>query len=130
MVSLSAVTGSTTRATTLAVGFFVLFELFWDAIPLGIVYVVEGFSLPDTLPEWVFLVTQVSPSTAYATSMIALLPDVAAEQGASVVVGSGSVDPSSAEPFYVTAEAGLVFLGLWLVIPLLVGYSRFTRSDL
>lgn len=130
MVSLSAVTGSTTRATTLAVGFFVLFELVWDAVPIGLVYVVEGFSLPATLPDWVFLVTQVSPSTAYATSLIALLPDVAAELGASVVVGSGDVDPSSAEPFYVTAEAGLVFIALWLVVPLLVGYSNFNRSDL
>lgn len=130
MVGLSAVTGSTTRATTLAVGFFVLFELVWDAIPIGIVYVVEGFSLPDTLPEWVFLVTQVSPSTAYATSVIAVLPEVAAEQGANVVVGSGDVDPTSADPFYVTPEVGLVFLTLWLLLGLFVGYSRFNRTDL
>lgn len=130
MVSLSALTGSTTRATTLAVGFFVLFELVWDAIPIGVVYVAEGFSLPETLPDWVFLLTQVSPSTAYATAMIALLPDVAAEQGANVVVGSGEVDPSNAEPFYVTPEVGLVVLAVWLVVPLLVGYSLFTRSDL
>jgi len=130
MVSLSAVTRSTTRATTLAVGFFVLFELVWDAIPIGLVYVVEGFTLPESLPDWVFLVTQVSPSTAYATSVIALLPDVAAEQGATVVVGSGEVDPGSADPFYVTPEVGLVFLALWLTVPLLIGYSRFTTSDL
>lgn len=128
MVGLSATTGSTSRATTLAVGFFVLFELVWDAVPIAIVYVLEGFSLPAVFPDWVFLVTQVSPSTAYFTSIIALLPDTAAELGAGV--GGSGVDPTEAEPFYVTPEAGLVFLAVWLVVGLLVGYSRFKRSDL
>jgi len=129
MVSLSALTGSTTRATTLAIGFFIVFELLWDAVPVAVVYVIEGFSLPTTFPDWVFLVTQVSPSTAYLTSLIALLPDVAAAQGATVG-GGVDVDPTAVEPFYVTPEVGLVFLALWLAIPLLVGYYRFTTSDL
>jgi ABC-2 type transport system permease protein len=130
MVGLSATTGSTSRATTLAVGFFVLFELAWDAVPIAIVYVVEGFSLPAEFPDWVFLVTQVSPSTAYFTSIIALLPDTAAELGASVGGTGVAVEPTEAEPFYVTPEAGLVFLTLWLVVALLVGHSRFDRSNL
>lgn len=130
MVSLSAVTGSTTRATTLAVGFFVVFELVWDAVPIGIVYVLEGFSLPTAIPDWVFLVTQVSPSTAYFTSLVALLPETADQIGASVGGTGVDVDPAAADPFYVTPEAGLVFLALWLAVPLLVGHYRFTRSDL
>jgi ABC-2 type transport system permease protein len=40
------------------------------------------------------------------------------------------VDPAAAESFYVTPETGLVVLVLWLVVPLLVGYSRFTKADL
>lgn len=130
MVSLSALTGSTTRATTLAIGFFILFELLWDAVPVAVVYVIEGFSLPTSFPDWVFLVTQVSPSTAYLTSLIALLPDVAATQGASIGGTGVDVDPTAVEPFYVTPEVGLVFLALWLVFPLLVGYYRFTTADL
>lgn len=129
MVTLSAVTGSTTRATTLAVGFFVLFELVWDAVPIGLVYVLEGFTLPTEIPDWVFLVTQVSPSTAYFTSLVALLPDTAEQIGASVGGSGVDVDPA-ADPFYVTPEAGLVFLALWLFVPLLIGHSRFTRADL
>jgi ABC-2 type transport system permease protein len=130
MVGLSATTGSTSRATTLAVGFFVLFELVWDVVPLAIVYVIEGFSLPAEFPDWVFLVTQVSPSTAYFTSIIALLPDTAAELGASIGGTGVDVEPTEADPFYVTPEAGLVFLVLWLVVALFVGYSRFGGSDL
>jgi len=130
MVGLSAATGSTSRATTLAVGFFVLFELGWDAVPIAVVYVVEGFSLPAEFPDWVFLVTQLSPSTAYFTSIIALLPDTAAELGTTVGGNGVSVEPAEAEPFYVTPEVGLVVLALWLAVALAVGYSRFGRSDL
>ncbi len=128
MVGLSATTGSTTRATTLAVGFFVLFELLWDAIPLAVVYVVSGFTLPTEIPDWVFLVSQLSPSSAYFTSVIALLPDAAADAG--VTAGGVDVDPTAADPFYVTPEAGYVFLVLWLVAPLVIGYYRFTRTDM
>ena len=129
VVGLSATTGSTTRATTLAVGFFVLFELLWDAVPLGVVYVVSGFSLPTELPDWVFLVTQLSPSSAYFSSVIALLPDAAADAGVSVTTGV-DVEPATADPFYVTPETGLIFLALWLVVPLVLGYYRFISADL
>lgn len=129
IVGLSATTGSTTRATTLAVGFFVVFELVWDVIPLGIVYIVNGFSLPTEFPDWVFLVIQVSPSDAYFTSIVALLPEAAADVGAGVTGSGVEVEPVDAEPFYVTPEAGLVFLALWLVVPLALGYYRFTRAD-
>lgn len=130
MVSLSATTGSTTRATTLAVGFFVLFELAWDAVPIGVVYVLSGFSLPSKVPDWVFLVTQVSPSTSYLTSIVAVLPDTAEEAGVTVGGSGVGVQPTEADPFYVTPEMGLVFLLLWLVVPLVVGYYRFAGSDL
>lgn len=130
IVGLSATTGSTTRATTLAVGFFVLFELVWDMVPLGVVYVLNGFSMPSTFPDWVFLVSQVSPATAYFTSVVALFPEAAADVGAAVGGGGGmEVDPVAADPFYVTPEAGFVYLAIWFVVPLVLGYYRFTRAD-
>lgn len=131
VVSISATTGSTTRATTLALGFFVVFELVWDIVPMGIVYVVEGFRLPAQLPDWVFLVTQVSPSSAYFTSIVALLPDLAADVGAaSAQTGVEVSTDATAEPFYVTPEVGLVVLGLWIVVPLIIGYLGFSKADL
>lgn len=128
MVSISATTGSTTRATTYAIGFFVLFELVWDVVPLAIVYVVEGFSFPSTFPNWVYLVAHVSPSTAYSSGLLALLPDVADSLG--MESGTNLDTAESAEPFYQTPELGIVMLVLWLVVPLFLGYYRFVRADI
>lgn len=132
IVSISATTGSTSRATTLALGFFVVFELFWDVVPMAMLYVVEGFSFPAAIPDWVFLVTQVSPSSAYFSGVIALLPDLAAATGADPAQAGAGVEIGSADadPFYMMPEVGLVVLALWAVVPLVVGYYRFGRADL
>jgi ABC-2 type transport system permease protein len=124
MVSLSALTGSTARATTLAIGYFVVFEAVWDVVPLAIVYVIEGFTIPSQLPEWVFLVQQLSPSTAYTNAIIALLPEIAAD------LGEGLDGAAESMAFYVTPEVGFVFLLFWLVIPPAIAYNRFDKSDL
>ncbi|MBX0297556.1 ABC transporter permease subunit [Haloarcula nitratireducens] len=132
MVGLSATTGSTSRATTVALGFFVVFELFWDVVPMAFVYVVNGFSLPSTMPEWVFLIGQVPPSSAYLSTVVALLPRIAEAAGAAptqtdVGVEVAVLDP---DPFYLSPEVGIVVLALWLVIPFLIGYYRFNIADL
>lgn len=130
MVGLSSMTGSTTRATTLALGFFVVFELFWDVVPTAILYVVNGFSLPASFPDWVFPVTQISPSTAYFSTVIALLPDLAARVGAAPETPGVDVESAAVEPFYLSPEIGAVVLVGWLVVGLGVGYWRFTSADL
>ncbi|WP_331232642.1 ABC transporter permease [Natronorarus salvus] len=132
VVGLSATTGSTTRATTLALGFFVVFELLWDVVPMAVVFVVEGFSLPTEMPEWVFTVMQVSPSSAYFSTVVALLPDLADAIGADPAQNGAGLDGASAESgsFLLSPEVGIVVLGFWLVVPLVVGYSRFYRADL
>lgn len=124
VVSISATTGSTARATTLAIGFFVVFEFLWDVVPLAVVYVVNGFSLPQQLPEWTFLITQVPPSAAYVATLTALLPGLAAALPTQPVVGSGI------DAFYATPEIGIVVLAFWLVVPAAVGYYRFEAADL
>ena len=132
MVGLSATTGSTSRATTFALGFFVIFELFWDVVPMAIVYIVTGFSLPSTMPEWVFLLGQVSPSSAYLSTIVALLPGLAETAGAAPAQTGVGVDVAAAEPtpFYLNPDVGIVVLALWLVVPFLVGYYRFNVADL
>lgn len=129
VVSLSATTGSTSRAITLTLGFFVVFELFWDVIPLGILYVVEGFQLPTTMPNWMYPVMQLSPSAAYFSALIALLPDIPAAVGGQqspMQVGGGA----GAEPFYTQPEIGIVILLFWLIFPLVVGYRQFEAADM
>ena len=132
MVSLSALTGSTSRATTLALGFFVVFELFWDAVPMAILYVIGGFRMPTTVPDWIYPLSQVAPSSAYFSSVIALLPDLAESLSATPEQSGVGVDVGHAdvEPFYASPEIGLVILALWLVVPFLVGYYRFNDADL
>lgn len=130
VVSISAATASTSRATTLALGFFVLFELVWDVVPVAVVYVIEGFSLPRQFPDWVYLVAQLSPSAAYLSSIVALLPDLADSVGAAPGQGAPGEAPAAADAVYVTPEVGLVVLAFWLVVPLAVGYRRFDRADL
>ncbi|WP_418286266.1 ABC transporter permease subunit [Halorubrum sp. DTA46] len=128
MVGLSATTGSTTRATTLALGFFVVFELFWDVVPVAILYVVNGFALPTSVPDWIFPVMQVSPSSAYFSTVVALLPDLAASVGAGGQAGVG-VSPAEVEPVYTTPEIGILVLVLWTLVAFLVGFTRFEAAD-
>lgn len=129
MVSISASTGSTSRATTLALGFFAIFELFWDVVPLAVVYVVEGFQLPAQMPDWVYPVMQLSPSAAYFSAVTAVVPGLTATSsggGAGVGVQLGG----DAAPIYLSPEIGLVILLFWLVVPLAIGYRRFETADL
>ena len=131
-VSLSAVTGSTARSTTYALGFFVIFEILWDVIPLGILYVIEGFQLPAQVPDWYVTVAMVAPATSYFSAVNALLPDVAddvAEEPDGVTAG-GDLALDYADAFYASAEMGFFFLAFWLAVPLAVGYYRFNDADL
>lgn len=121
VVGISGSTGSTSRASALAVGFFLLFELIWDGISFGIVYVVNGFALPETMPNWLYIVNQIPPSSAYTTSMMALIPDA-------VVMGDSAAREIDA--FYATEWLGVVMLVFWIVVPLAIGYRRFSRADL
>lgn len=124
VVGLSATTGSTSRATTFAIGFFVVFEFLWDVVPIGVVYVANGLSLPQQMPDWTFLVMQVPPSTAYTAVLTALLPEVAASIPTQTFAGAGI------DAFYAVPEIGFTVLAFWSVVPLAVGYYRFGNADL
>ncbi|ELZ88296.1 ABC transporter permease subunit [Haloferax sulfurifontis] len=132
VVGLSATTGSTSRATTLALGFFVVFELLWDVVPMAAVYVVNGFNLPSMMPDWVFLVSQVSPSSAYLSTVVALLPELAEMAGAAPPQSGVGVEvtPAEPDPFFLSPEMGIVILALWIIVPFLIGYYRFSVADL
>lgn len=127
VVGLSATTGSTTRASVLTIGFFFVFELFWSVATLGIVYVGNGFSLPQTTaqyPDWVFLVNQIPPSSAYVTTLNAVTPGSTA-----ITTGTGP-GAESIDAIYATPWIGVVMLAIWLVVPLVIGYWRFRSTDL
>jgi ABC-2 type transport system permease protein len=120
IVGLSAMTGSTTRASMLTIGFFVLFEFLWGIVSIGLVFVTNGFSLPQNAaayPDWIFVVNQVPPSGAYTTLLNALVPG-----------RSGSA--AGIDAFYGTPWIGAVVLLFWLIVPAAIGYWRFSKADL
>jgi ABC-2 type transport system permease protein len=121
VVGISGSTGSTSRASALAVGFFLLFELIWDGVSFGLVYLVNGFALPETMPNWLYVVNQIPPSSAYTTAMMALIPDA-------MVMGDSAAQEIDA--FYATEWLGVVMLAFWIVVPLAIGYRRFKNADL
>ena len=118
IVALSALANSTTRASMYTIGFFIVFEFLWGAVSLGVAWAANGFSLPQEMPNWIFLVNQVPPSAAFTTGLTALIPVDVAGRGADV------------SAFYATPWVGIVMLAFWLVVPLAVGYWRFSMADL
>lgn len=68
------------------------------------------------MPDWVFLVSQLPPTSAYFSTLVAVLPESASAAGANTgAEGSDAV--------YATPEIGLV-------VPLAIGYYRFTTADI
>ncbi|WP_257300949.1 ABC transporter permease [Haloarchaeobius sp. FL176] len=123
VVGVSAMASTTTQATAGAISIFVVLEVLWDLVPtvtlFGYYYITDQ-SLPISpaeYPEWYYVVTRLAPTSAYNAARNAVLPKSA----------SVSIDSSS---FLLQDWLGFVVLGLWLVVPLLVGYWRFEAADL
>ncbi|ACV12795.1 ABC-2 type transporter [Halorhabdus utahensis DSM 12940] len=119
MVGLSALTGSTSRASMLTIGFFFVFELLWGGVLVGISWISRELSFVSNDPEWIYILAQVPPSAAYTTGLTALIPgDI------------GLADETAADAFYQTPWVGVVMLAFWLVVPLAIGYRQFSKADL
>ncbi|WP_231189184.1 ABC transporter permease [Haladaptatus sp. DYF46] len=123
VVGLSATTGSGARATAMAIGLFVVLELLWDVVPLGVLYLLEGQLVPlQEYPNWALFLSGLTPSAAYSTAMGAVLPE-----SPNAVLGIGTIGDV---PFYLADWFGLVLLVAWAVVPVSLGYLRFRVADL
>jgi len=119
IVGLSALTGSTSRASMLTIGFFFVFELLWGGVLIGISWISRELPFLSNDPAWIDILAQIPPSAAYTTGLTALIPgDI------------GLADETTADAFYQTPWVGIVMLVLWLVVPLAIGYWRFSKADL
>ncbi len=126
-VGFSAAVRSGSRAVAGAVGIYALFGFnpsLWDVLPLAINYVLNGEFLFDTVrgPEWAQAISLLSPKSAYNTAIAGFMPGESAFRQA----GGGTTDL----PIYLSEWAALVVLGLWVVVPMAIGYWRFQRADL
>jgi ABC-2 type transport system permease protein len=118
-VGFSAAMRSASRALYGVLGLFVLFVFVWDFIPTVIRFVLNGFTLPNLVSQsdWATFVSLLNPTTAYGYASAALIPEL-----------PRSISESA--PFYLQEWFGFVILGAWIVIPLILGYSRFATTDL
>lgn len=126
MVGISATTGSSGRALGIGLGVFVVIEFLADLVPLGVLFVLNGFSLSNltTVPEWIAFLNVVTPTAAYTNALGWFLGD-----GTTATAGmAGSL--AGPIPFYLTGWVSLLVLALWLLVPLGIGYRRFSRADL
>lgn len=116
-VGLSATTGSTGLAATLAFGFWFGFQFAWGALVTVAELVVAGFDFRVVFaadPLWARLLKSLSPSAGYSRATDALV---------------GSRGPP-ADVLVMQDWVGAVVLAVWVVVPLAVGYWAFERADL
>ena len=122
-VGISAATATRSRAMAAAVGVFVIFQILWDYVPMGIYYLIEG-AIPTggPLPPWYFLAVTLNPKNAYSTASALFLPES--------LTGSMAERVAGEVPFYLQDWFALGILIAWLVVPVALGYVRFERADL
>lgn len=124
-LGISAATESTTVASAGAFGAFLVFVFqLWRLIPDGILYLLNGFSLPPDRPTWAAVFDQLSPfagvrnlTAGFSSDLAAIFP---------VVAESVPADP----PVYMEPWFGALVTIAWLVVPAALGYRSFERSDL
>ena len=140
-VGISAATSSRGTALAWAVGVFILLLVMWEALAVGVYYLVAGARPGLEVEAWYFALYQANPLAAYRLAvdqvtgnyvwpMVQLgLEDVSfAEAGPTELRAESRVDGDL--PFYLRPWASaLVFVG-WIAVPLAIGYRRFDAADL
>lgn len=128
-ISIALGVSTSTESTTVAsVASFLVYLVFvfqlWSQIPTVILYVLNGMEFPQTQPTWAELFVQLSPFAALRNGVAPMFDELAG----SILLAGGEVpaDP----PLFMEQWFGLLVLLAWLVLPVLVGYLRFRRSDL
>lgn len=136
----SAATSSRGRAMTATIGAFMAMVFFWKPVAAGIYYAITG-SLPGLRVEaWYVLLNRLNPLEAYRVlAGGALDEDVSAVPQFPIEDIPATTPPEALDlanrlggevPFYLEEWFSVVVLVAWGVLPVLVGYWRFERSDL
>ncbi len=120
-IGISAVSPAQGWATILVVAVVGVFQALWGVIFFGIQAVF--FDLGTPLPEWVRGIRAAAPPDAYRNALTAALRAVTDAD-----VGPAA-SPSDA-PVFLQDWFGFVWLALWTVVPLVVGYLRFRETEL
>ena len=121
-VSLSAVTKSSARAALAAIGLFALFQFVWGFAVNVLIYVRTGsFPLFSAGPAWAQFLSKLNPQEAYGAAV---------RESLRVVAPAQTQPQPAGQPLYLDDGFGLFILLLWVVVPLVLAYFRFTETDL
>lgn len=119
-VSFSASTASLQRAIIGAGAVYLVILILWDSIMAILTLVfVENPSQLDTHPDWLIILGYMNPSTAFAQATRAVIP----------ATREITVFPLLEASFWIDWY-GFIVMGLWILIPLTVGYLLFNRADI
>lgn len=122
-LGLSAATRNTTAASIGSMLAYLLFAFqVWILIPRAVLYVLNGFTLPDETPTWARVFEQLSPFAAVRNAAVGVL----SETDLPLVAATVPEDP----PVYMRPWFGTLVVVVWLVVPATLGYLRFQRRDL
>lgn len=137
--------GLLTRGRTMAavVGMYILFLGFWDAAIGGFYRLLMGryppnpFVSEQTIEPWVVLLSRLNPMEAYGIIGSSLLDQDIFPLILQFPIGVPTISPDQYEnalsgdvPFYLSDWfAGVILLG-WILLPVIIGYLRFERTDL
>lgn len=135
-VGISSFAATRARAMAGAISVFALFGILWGVVPAAFHYLIEGSVPSPPYPAWYLLVIRLNPEQAYGAASEFLLGSF----GSSYVIdangnaqqGAASLSDlvSGTVPFYLEPWFGLVILGVWLTLPVALGYLRFRTVDL
>jgi len=126
-VAISAATATRSRAMAGGIGFFFLFNIVWNFLPVSPTQMLE-FLLnelgrdPANYENLLELVFSISPTGAYLNSTKLFMSDRFLE-----TVGTAN---AAGDPFYIQGWFMLVILAAWVVVPLALGYWRFGNAEL
>ena len=140
-VGISASTASRGTALAWVVGLFFLLLVLWEALAVGIYYLVTGSRPGLDVEPWYFLLSQLNPLEAfriavgeitgeYVWPMVQLgLEDIpVGDVGPEDLQTESRVDGDL--PFYLQPWFSVLTFAAWIVVPLAVGYRRFLGADL
>lgn len=119
-VGVSAFLRSRERALGVAFGLYALFMLLWDVLVVVVKILTLGGGLRDGgQPAWLEFLLVLNPSSAFAYAARATIPEY----------HYLTAFPES-DAAYVQDWVGFVVLAAWTVLPLGLGYVRFSRMDI
>jgi len=123
----SAAAKTKSMAMGLAAGLYLLFLLFWNIISLLIYHVVEG-GIPSSgeWPEWLVLLERINPIGAYGSLSNKYIGIEQFQEFTDILTLIGK----DTLPFYLTDTSFLIYILLWIFVPVILGYIYFERSDI